>query len=146
VSSFSGEHYIGVYAALNAITFGIVFLAAKISFGEAAWDYFLFLMPGLLGIPAISRARQLIHRPKASALWFALAMGLFVPAVVVAMAYSGLDRWLGIPMTGGGIIFTAVFGTVIAASSAYYSTYKNLSQRELVNQADHLRGQPPGPA
>ena len=137
---------LGGYAALNAITFGIVFLHAKISFGQVAWDYFLFLMPGLLGIPAISRARQLIHRPKASALWFALAMGLFVPAVVVAMAYSGLDRWLGIPMTGGGLIFTAVFGTLIAASSAYYSTYKSLSQRELVNQVPHLRGQPPDSA
>jgi len=134
---------LGGYAALNAITFGIVFLAGKISLRQAAWDYFLFLMPGLLGIPAVSRARQLIRRPKVSALWFALAMGLFVPAVIVAMAYSGLDRWLGIPVTGGGIISTSVFGTVIAASSAYYSTYKSLSQRELVNQAPHLRGQPP---
>lgn len=137
---------LGGYATLNAITFGIVFLVAKISFGQAAWDYILFLIPGLLGIPAISGARQLMHRPKASALWFALAMGLFVPAVVVAMAYSGLDRWLGIPMTGGGIVTTAVFGTGVAASSAYYSTYKSLSQRELVNQADHFRGHPPGSA
>jgi hypothetical protein len=137
---------LGVYAALNAIAFGIVFIAAKISFGRVAWDYFLFLMPGLLGIPAISRARQLIHRPKASALWFALAMGLFGPAVVFAMVYSGLDRWLGFPMGGRGIIFPVVFGTVIAASTAYYSTYKSLSQRELVNQADQLRGQPPDSA
>jgi len=137
---------LGGYAALNAITVGIVFLAAKISFGQAAWAYFLFLVPGLLGIPAICRARQLIHRPKASALWFALAIGLFVSSVIVAVAYSGLDKWLGITMTVGEIIFTAVFGTVIAAASAYYSLRNRLSQREFVDQTHHPHEQPPDSA
>jgi hypothetical protein len=137
---------LGGYATFEALICGIVFLATKISFRQAAWVYFLFLMPGLLGIPAIARARQLIHRPKASALWFALAMSLFVPAIVVAGEYSGLDRWLGVPMSGGEGIFAALFGTVFVASFAYYSTYKRLSQRELANKVPALREQPPDSA
>jgi hypothetical protein len=133
---------LGGYAALNAIVCGIVFLAAKISFLQMIWAYFLFLIPGLLGVPAISRARQLTHNPKASALWFALAMGLFLPAAIFAGKYSGLDGWLGVPMDGGGAILTEVFGTVLAASSAYYSIYKSLSQRQLVDQSN-LREHPP---
>jgi hypothetical protein len=137
---------LGGYAALDATICGVVFLTANISFGQAAWDFLLFLIPGLLIFPVIFRARQLVHRPKASALWFALAVGLFVPALAVAMAYSGFYRWLVVPMTDDETISTAVLGTVIAASSAYYSTYKSLSQRELANQAERPRGQTPGSA
>jgi hypothetical protein len=137
---------LGGYAIMEALTCGIIFLASKISFGQVAWAYFLFLIPGLLGIPAISRARQLIRRPKASAMWFAIALGLFFLAVVVAGEYSGLDSWLGVPMSGGETIFAAAFGTVFIALFAYYSTYKHLSQRQSENKFPTGAEKPPDSA
>jgi hypothetical protein len=123
---------LGGYGLIEAGVFGIVFVTTDFSVKHMLWTYFLFLVPALLGVPPICHARTLIRHPKAPALWFAIAMLLFVPSIVVATVFSGLDKWLGVPVSRGGGIFVTVFGTAIA--SAYYSAYKSLSQRRAANQ------------
>lgn len=125
---------LGGYAVIEASVSGIVFITTEISLTQVLWAYLLFLVPALLGIPPICRARQLTRNPKLSALWFTFATVLYVPSIVAASVFSGTYGWLGVPMGHGEWIFATAFGTAIAAASSYYSAYKSLSRRKLSEQ------------
>jgi hypothetical protein len=85
---------LGVYAIIEAVVFGLVYLTFGISLKKVWFSYLLFLTPMLLGLPLMLHARRFRDQPKSFAFWLALGSTVVVALEVTASYYSGVWNWL----------------------------------------------------
>jgi hypothetical protein len=115
---------LGVFAVFEAIFCFIVALVFKVALSRMLSPYCLFFLSALMGLPFILGARRYVHRPKVRALLFANGMSIFAALIAVAMHFSGVLKWLLPGLTGGELIFGAIFTVLNSAGFGYLIALK----------------------
>jgi hypothetical protein len=120
---------IAVYLILEVLAVGFVAILFSIPLRRLFLPFVLFLVPGVVVVPLIFNARRYFHRPKACALWFAIAVSVFCLLITIATTYSAvaLGLWTGDAVKDMPLV--AAFGCAISAVIGYRLTYKRLAAK-----------------
>ena len=91
--------------------------------------FVLYLIPGVAIVPLIFNARRYFHRPKACAVWFAIALSVFTLLITTATIYSAIELGLWANDVKKDLPLLAAFGCTISAVTGYLFTYRRLTAK-----------------
>jgi|HubBroStandDraft_6_1064221.scaffolds.fasta_scaffold13682_8 hypothetical protein len=117
-----------VFEVLIAVLVAALF---SISLVRLLLPFALFLVPGVIVVPLILNARRYFHRPKACALWFAVALSVFCLLVAIATTYSAIALGISTHDAVESLPFVAAFSCTIAAVTGYFLVFSRLTAKKL---------------
>ena len=120
---------LGLFVIFEAATFLLAFVVFSIPARKLVVPFILYLVPCIVFVPLIFKARRYFDRPRKCAVWSAIAVSVFCLLNVIATIYSGIVLGLAPRTAAKGIPFIAAFGCTIAALTAYYQTIHRLTAK-----------------
>jgi uncharacterized membrane protein len=120
---------IAVYLVLEVLAVGLVAILFSTPLRKLFLPFVLFLVPGVVVVPLIFNARRYLDRPKACALWFAIALSVFCLLITIATTYSAIALGLWTDDAAKDMPLVAAFGCAVSAVIGYRLTHKRLTAK-----------------